>query len=259
MTAAARKPLPRPGGDLRVVESANTSQFVSVFRGPHGQVSIPGLRPAGWQCARSQMANGRRLSRREAELVTELLLRDGRTVPAVTLAKRLFQDVSATGPVRELVRRARRKLGGSVSIEATGFGYRIPGRFRPVVPTVCTNCGSPVQWDARDWWCEDCGRGGEVPRMEVIERGVGRRGYEEGTKQGQPWSEQEREFVIAHLDDMNLEELGAALDRTPSAVRGFLAVNRIKKPYVRAGRGQLSGVSYQASGGGERRKGVGDG
>lgn len=238
--AAVAKARGARGADLRVVENDSESIRVS-FRGPHGQVSIPGLRPAGWQCARAEMANGKRLSRREAELVTELLLRDGRTVPAVTLAKRLFQDTTALPQVRRLVRLARRKLGGSVAIEATGFGYRIPGRFRPVVPTCCTNCGSPVQWDARDWWCEDCGRGGEVPRQEAPDRGVGRRGYEEGTRQGLPWTEGEREFVLAHLDDMNLSELGAALDRTPSAVRGFLATNGIRKPYVRAKRGEAPG------------------
>lgn len=240
MSSVAAKPLPRRGADLRVVESDSESIRVS-FRGPHGQVQIPGLRDAGWQCARVQMANGKTLSRREADLVTELLLRDGRTAPAVTLAARLFQDTTALPQVRRLVRLARRKLGGSVSIEATGFGYRIPGRFRPVVPTCCTNCGSPVQWDSRDWWCEDCGRGGELPRLEVPDRGVGRKGYEAGTKQGQPWSAEEREFVLAHLDDMNLDELGEALDRTASAVRGFLATFRhedgrvgLKKTYVRA-------------------------
>lgn len=221
-------------GPRRVHVLENDSESIRVIlRGPHGQVSIPGLRPAGWVCARVEMANGRRLSRREAELVTELLLRDGRTVPAMTLAKRLFGDPTAEAQVRRLVRLARRKLGGAVAIEATGFGYRIPGRFRPVVPTCCANCGSPVQWDARDWWCEDCGRGGEIPRLEAPERGVGRRGYAEGTMQGQPWSEAERAFVLEHLDDMNLDELGAALDRTASAVRGFLAVNGIRKPYVR--------------------------
>lgn len=208
----------------------------SSFRGPHGQVSIPGLRPAGWVSARGEMANGRRLSRREAELVTELLLRDGRAAPTASLAKRLFQDETAVVLVRQLVQRSRRKLGGSV-IENTWGGYRIPGRFRPVVPTCCARCGSPVEWDARDWWCADCGAGGEMPRLEVVSHGVGRRGYAEGTRQGQPWSEEEREFVLAHLDDMNLNELGEALDRTPSAVRGFLAVNGLKKPYVRASRG----------------------
>lgn len=235
MTAERAKPIARLTTDLRVVENDSESVRVS-FRGPHGQVSIPGLRAAGWQCARVQMANGRRLSRREAELVTELLLRDGRTAPAVTLAKRLFADAGAEAQVRRLVRLTRRKLGGSVSIETTGFGYRIPGRFRPVVPTCCTNCNSPVQWDDRDWWCEDCGRGGELPRLEIPDRGVGRKGYDQDTKQGQPWTADEREFVVAHLDDMNLEELGAALDRTASAVRGFLATNRLRKPYVRASR-----------------------
>lgn len=235
MTRATAKVLVHHGPHLRVVENDSVSMRIS-FRGPHGQVEIPGLRASGWQCARVEMRNGRRLSRREAELVTELLLRDGRVVPSVTLAKRLFLDVEAVAQVRVLVRRTRKKLGGSVAIESTGFGYRIPGRFRPVVPTCCTNCGSPVQWDARDWWCEDCGKAGEVPRLEVAEHGVGRRGYEEGTRQGQPWTEAERAFVLAHLDDMNLNELGLALDRTPSAVRGFLAVNGLKKPYVRAGK-----------------------
>lgn len=168
--------------------------------------------------------------------MTELLLRDGRTVPTVTLARRLFQDEGAVSLVRMLVSRTRSKLGGSV-IENNWGGYRIPGRFRPVVPKCCNNCGSPVEFDAREWWCEDCGKGGELPRLEMPDRGVGRRGYAEGTKQGQPWSEEERAFVVEHLDDMNLEELGAALDRTASAVRGFLATNGLKKPYVRASRG----------------------
>lgn len=54
---------------------------------------------------------------------------------------------------------------------------------------------------------------------------------------GQPWTLEEEAFVRAHLEDMNLDELGDALDRTASAVRGYLAVNGIKKPYVRANRG----------------------
>ena len=113
-----------------------------------------------------------------------------RAAPTASLAKRLFQDETAVVLVRQLVQRSRRKLGGSV-IENTWGGYRIPGRFRPVVPTRCARCGSPVEWDARDWWCADCGAGGEMPRLEVVSHGVGRRGYAEGTRQGQPWSEEE--------------------------------------------------------------------
>ena len=229
----AAKARGRRSGHLRMVENQSVAMRSNfTVREPHGQIAIPKLRPAGWVAARGEMANGRGLSRREAELVTELLLRDGRAAPTAVLARRLFADEGAGALVRQLVRRARRKLGFAV-IENTWGGYRIPGRFRPVAPTCCARCGSPVEWDARDWWCEDCGAGGEVPRLEVVSRGVGRRGYAAGTRQGLPWTEAEREFVLAHLDDMNLNELGEAVDRTPSAVRGFLATAGLRKPYVR--------------------------
>lgn len=195
-------------------------------------ISVPGLREAGWVSAREQ-TRGYRLTPREASLVTALLLRDGRWVPAHVLAVEVFGHRSDTQLVKMLVYRARTKLGRSVIESEWGAGYRIPGRYRREVPTVCARCGSPVAFEGRHWSCGDCGRAGEVPRLNVLDHGVGRRGYEEGTRQGEAWSESERQFVVDHLDDMNLDELGEALDRTASAVRGFLAVNGIKKPYVR--------------------------
>lgn len=200
-------------------------------RVPNGS-KFPGLRQAGWVCAREQV-RGVHLTPREASLVTALLLRDGRWVPAHVLAAEVFGHRSDGRLVKQAVHRARAKLGRSVIESEWGAGYRIPGRYRRDIPTVCARCGSPVAFEGRHWSCGDCGRAGEVPRLNVLDHGVGRRSYDEGTRQGEAWSESERQFVVDHLDDMNLDELGEALERTASAVRGFLAVNGIKKPYVR--------------------------
>lgn len=239
MTAAA-KPLPRPTPDLRLVQNEGAHQSASVFRGPHGQVSIPGLRPAGWRCAREQMAKSKRLSPRESELVTLLLLANGRTLSTELLGRQLFADHRALSQVRTLASRVNARMGSKL-IENEWGGFAIPGRFRRRVPHCCNRCNAPVQWDERQWWCEVCGADGELPKAPVIEHGTGRRGYEAGTKQGQPWTEEERAFVLAHLEDMSLEELGEALDRTASAVRGYLATNFIRKKYVRAKKGEVNG------------------
>ena len=199
----------------------------------------PGLRPAGWLSARQQVdssATHQPLTMREADLVTRLMLRDGRWVPTDVLARELFADEAATGPVRKLVWLARKKLGRSLIESAPWAGYRIPGRYRDEVPTVCARCGSPVEFEGREWACTDCGRNGEIPKMPGLDRGVTRRGYADGTRQGSAWTEQEKAFVLAHLDDMSLTELGVAVDRTPDGVRGFLATNNIKKPYVHSRR-----------------------
>lgn len=246
MTAFAAKPLLRRRPELRLVKNELLSDAFS-FRAPAGQVRIPGLRPAGWVSARAQMAGTPGLSPREAELVTLLLLRDGRWASSDALAVAMFGPGADVRLVQPIVCRARRKVGRAVIESAYGAGYRIPGRFRTEIPTVCSRCNAPVQFEGREWFCEDCGRSGELPKLEAVDRGVGRRGYAAGTKQGKPWSEEERAFVVEHVDDMNLEELGEALDRTASAVRGFLATNNLRKPYVR-------GKSK-----GERKKGEVDG
>lgn len=232
-SAAHPKTTPLRRAHLRLVGNETVSDGIN-FRTPAGQVRIPGLRPAGWVCARAEVSGQPGLSSRESALVTRLLLRDGRWVPSDLLAREMFGVGADACLVKALVSRARRKLGKSVIESAYGAGYRIPGRFRPEIPTCCTRCGSPVEFEGREWTCTDCGRSGELPALEVIDRGVGRRGYEAGTRQGSAWSEEEKAFVLAHLDDMSLEELGEAVDRTGSAVRGFLATNHIKKPYVRA-------------------------
>lgn len=238
MTALKARPLRR--AHLRLVEN-ETIPVDTSLRTPAGQVRIPGLRPAGWVCARAQVAGQAPLSPREAELVTHLLLRDGRWTPAYLLSATLFGPGSSSRLVLNVVCRARAKLGRAVIESSYAAGYRIPGRYRPGIPTCCTRCGSPVEWEGREWTCTDCGRSGELPRLEVVDRGVGRRGYEEGTRQGSPWSEEEKRFVLEHLDDMSLDELGDAVDRTASAVRGFLATNGLRKPYVRARRGRGEG------------------
>lgn len=58
-----------------------------------------------------------------------------------------------------------------------------------------------------------------------MSEGAGSR--EQGTVGSRPWAAAEREYVLAHLDDKNLTEIGEALGRTATAVRGYLAVNGI--------------------------------
>lgn len=246
MTAGGAKARATGRPELRVVKKESYSDVFS-FRTPAGQVRIPGLRPPGWMCARAEVSGAPGLSPREAELVSRLLWRDGRWLAADVLAVEMFGAGSEPRLLGPIVSRARRKLGKSVIESSYGAGYRIAGRFRPELPAVCSRCGSPVVFERREWTCTDCGRSGELPQLEVIDRGVGRKGYEAGTRQGLPWTAEEEAFVLAHLDDMSLSELGDAVDRTASAVRGYLATHGLKKPYVRSGRGDEAK--------GERRKG----
>lgn len=192
----------------------------------------PGIVPAGFIAARASVSGSPPISPREAEFLTELLLRDGRPVPTATLARRIFGDARDTSLVRQLVTRIRRKLGTHI-VETTIGGYRVPPRHRHQVPACCARCGAPVEFADKSWWCEDCGRSGEFSRPGPLPTHASRRPYTEGTRQGQPWTDTDRAFVLAHLDDMTLDDLAIAIDRTPSAVRAYLALVGVRKPYVR--------------------------
>lgn len=125
----------------------------------------------------------------------------------------------------ELVRRARR---AGVPIESNrALGYRL-GRDRSLI---CSSCGSlRVRYADGEVVCYGC------VGTEYVDLEVGRAPYREGSRQGKPWTEEEKRFVLENDALMGLEELGRRLDRSASAVRGLRAqLGLPRKPYVRGG------------------------
>lgn len=166
------------------------------------------------------------LSYREMQTISYLRSHAGAFVPASELAEAIWGDDADEALSYRIVQRVRQKLGPTY-IESSAFGYRLTYSRAATVAMVCSNCGAEAVNYSSEWVCYGC------TGTQNVDLEVGRAAYAEGTNSGKPWTRAEREFVLAHLADMSLEELGDAVNRTESAVRGFLAQEGIKKPYVR--------------------------
>lgn len=69
---------------------------------------------------------------------------------------------------------------------------------------------------------------------------AGRRRPNTATREGKPWEPWEAEFVIANMASLTLEELGPHLQRGEGAVRAFLRLTGIRKPYALGRRGRAT-------------------
>lgn len=176
-----------------------------------------------------------RLSYREQQLLDYLASHAGRFVPSSELRDALFGGIASASAPMELVMRIRRKLGPAVIESAVGFGYRISNARACGLARRCPRCGRGlVDYGADGWVCFGCGAQGERASPEPpVDLEVGR-APGPGMRSGAPWTEDERRFVMAHLEDLSLEQIGAALDRSESAVRGMLDGLGVRKRYVRA-------------------------
>lgn len=148
----------------------------------------------------------------------------GRWVPGFEVVDHVYSGAGSPHAAKVLIYRARK---AGVPVESSMYGYRI-GRQKV---RTCTRCNAlTVIYPDGEVICYSC-VGAEYADLEV-----GRAPYAEGTRQGVPWTEDERQFVLAHMHEMTLEELAEGIDRTVSAVRGFLFTNGLHKPYVRRNR-----------------------
>jgi hypothetical protein len=157
-----------------------------------------------------------------------------RAVPYDELKAALFGEYSDPSNPRVMVRRIRRKLGPKVLVTEPGFGVRFG--FAPMVEANlrCLACGRPVACYEDEWVCHACGAMGGRRQIEAAALEVGRVAPKPGTRQGQPWTEEERAFVAANWGSMSQREIGEQLARSESAVRGEAPKLRLpKKPYVR--------------------------
>mgnify|MGYP001174153113 FL=1 len=176
-----------------------------------------------------------RLTFREQQVLDYLASHAGRFVPSQELREAVFGEYSSPTRPLEVVLRIRRKLGASVIESAPGFGYRVSNARACGLARRCPRCGRGiVEYRSEGWVCFGCGAQGERAAIEVAELEVGRAAYRGGSRQGEPWTEEERRFVLENDARMGLEEMGRQLDRTASAVRGLRAqLGLPRKAYVR--------------------------
>lgn len=164
------------------------------------------------------------LTSRELELVRYLVGHSGRQVGEQELRDHLFNGICSEGAVRILIYRVRLKLGRTF-IESDEGGYCI-GTHR--VQDLCARCRRPMVRYEDELVCYAC------VGTAFVDLEVGRTAPQEGTRQGQSWSEEERQFVLENDERLSLEEMGEALNRSASAVRGFRATLGLpRKAYVR--------------------------
>lgn len=158
-----------------------------------------------------------------AVLVEYLVEHAGRWVPGSELADVVYGGVCADSAPRVLVARARAR---GYRIESTRAGYRVG---RPEAAGArCPKCARlRVRYEG-EWVCYGC------PSTAVVDLEVGRAGPVAGTQQGQRWRREEERFVWEHRAVMSYEELGEALDRSASGVRGLFGLRGWDKPYVRS-------------------------
>ncbi len=154
------------------------------------------------------------------EAVLYLLSHAGRWVSAQELGDHVYRGVYSPSAPYVLVHRAR--MAG-VKIESGPFGYRIGRSDRPL----CERCGRLLVEYPQERVCYSC------VGTSFVDLEVGR-ADSSGARSGQHWTADEIQFVIEHDSTMSLEELGLALGRTASAVRGLRAsLGLRRKPYVR--------------------------
>lgn len=166
------------------------------------------------------------LSAMEVRLVRYLEGHAGRYVDGWELKDHLYGGIASDAAIRFLVNRVRFKLGKHV-IETGDFGgYRINHGQAMELDRVCVHCRKPVVRYQDEWVCYGC------PSTQAADLDVGR-SPAHGMNGGKQWNETERAFAIAHAQDMSHAEIGEALQRSESSVRGELTKLGIKKRYVR--------------------------
>ena len=164
------------------------------------------------------------ISAREMALLRYLAGHAGRRVSEQELRDHLFGGICSSAAVRELITRVRRKLGRNF-IENDEGGYFISSQR---ADDLCSRCKRPTVRYEDERVCYAC------VGTAFVELAVGRTPPQEGTRQGQSWSEEERQFVLENDERLSLEEMGEALNRSASAVRGFRATLGLpRKAYVR--------------------------
>lgn len=174
------------------------------------------------------------LSPLELSLEEALLSNDGQWVPAEELAATVWYEGAPLQWLWRLVQRYRVKRPRTL-VSSWGLGYRIP-RGLPTVHWHCRRCKTAAARNGTIIGCRRCGRFEDLRDARVtVFHGTGRRGYDDSTSQGKPWTEAELQFVWLHRGVMNYEELAIAVNRTGSAVRGRFTVEDWAKPYVRSG------------------------
>lgn len=185
----------------------------------------------------SRVILGRVLSTREWQVVAYLASHAGHFVPARHLAEFLCGKGADPNIGRQNVRRLRCKMGQSFVESDVVLGYRLSKSRAAQVPMVCTRCGSIAIDYSEEWVCYGC------TGTRHVDLDVGRAPYVPGTMSGKPWSEEEVEYVLRHADGargdyepMSYFDIGAAINRTESAVRGLLSKYGIDKEYVRSAR-----------------------
>lgn len=100
----------------------------------------------------------------------------------------------------------------------------------------CPRCQAAM---AREDWCIGCGsvHTGPIPAHEPDEP-TG------GIRTGLPWSEDEDDYLEAHLSDMSTLQIAEALRRTAKGVENRIAALGLRKGYVGPQRPSLPAVPY---------------
>jgi hypothetical protein len=188
-----------------------------------------GLRLVNVSVMISQRQRAERLTPVELRLVRYLAGHEGRFVENWELKDHLYRGVCSGAAIRVHVFNIRAKLGRSFIETGDLGGYRLSSQRAAALERVCARCNRPVVAYREEWVCYGC------PSTSVVDLEVGR-SHTGGPRAGKPWTEEEREYVLAHYTGMTLEEIGEALSRGPNAVRGELDRMGLSKPYVRRAR-----------------------
>lgn len=173
------------------------------------------------------------LSHREYQVLDYIRSHRPRPVPFDELNEAVFGAFSSPSMARLYVFRIRAKLGDGVLVTVHGFGVRYGmGRVVEALPR-CPSCGRAIAPYDEEWQCFGCGAFGRRRMLESPDLDVGRAAPAVGSRCGKGWTDDEIAFVLQHKDALSDEQMGSALNRSPSAVRGFRRTRGLgKKTYV---------------------------
>lgn len=143
-----------------------------------------------------------------------------RWIPGWELRDAVYGPYASESAVAGLVRQARRFF----PIESGRLGYRI--WRQDLSASYCPKCGRRrVKYDD-EWVCYGC------PGTAAVDLEVGRTPYAEGSRGGKHWTEAEIQLAVALNATHTYDEIGDAVDRSGSAVRGLYNSLGIEKRYV---------------------------